>query len=110
MQISEKYANEYETIRRLKQIYQSPEFEKDYMYEGSDLGAVRTRHGFSFTVWSPAAESARLLLFHDGQEKEPYSAVDMKEGRAGTCRSAKDRSGRMGDRPGAQKADGKYYL
>ena len=50
------------------------------MYEGSDLGAVRTRHGFSFTVWSPAAESARLLLFHDGQEKEPYSAVDMKEG------------------------------
>ncbi len=84
MQISEKYANEYETIRRLKQIYQSPEFEKDYMYEGSDLGAVRTRHGFSFTVWSPAAESARLLLFHDGQEKEPYSAVDMKEGRAGT--------------------------
>ena len=39
MQISEKYANEYETIRRLKQIYQSPEFEKDYMYEGSDLGA-----------------------------------------------------------------------
>ncbi len=48
-----------------------------YAY-GGKLGAVWTAERTSFAVWSPAAESAELRLYHDDSEAQPFRTEIMR--------------------------------
>ena len=45
---------------------------------GGELGAVWTAERTSFAVWSPAAESAELRLYHDDSEPQPFRTEIMR--------------------------------
>jgi len=47
--------------------YSSPEFESQYTYLGTDLGAVWTREQTQFRVWAPTASAVSLNLYDAGQ-------------------------------------------
>ena len=51
-------------------IYSSPEFEKNYTYTGSDLGAVWQKDRTRFRLWSPTAKSAWVKLYRSGNPEE----------------------------------------
>uniref|UniRef100_UPI00320A0A61 hypothetical protein n=1 Tax=Catenibacillus scindens TaxID=673271 RepID=UPI00320A0A61 len=55
-------------VKSLKKMYSSREFEEKYTYQKSDLGAVCTWAGTTFTLWSPAADRVWLLLYEKGSD------------------------------------------
>lgn len=66
------------TRQELKRLYHSSEFQKKYLYEGSDLGAVCTEEGTSFLLWSPLAEDVKLRFYKDGEKASCHQVVSMK--------------------------------
>lgn len=72
---------EYKII--MKNIYSTEEFEKEYTYEGTDLGVTRYDGKTIFKVWAPTAESLSVNLYEGGDarmkdliESVPMSKVD----------------------------------
>ena len=71
------------TRQELKRLYHSSEFQKKYLYEGSDLGAVCTEEGTSFLLWSPLAEDVKLRFYKDGEKASCHQVVSMKKAEKG---------------------------
>ena len=46
--------------------YSSPEFERKFTYEGTDLGAVWTKDSTQFKLWAPTAKAVSVNLYHGG--------------------------------------------
>ncbi|TCL61164.1 pullulanase [Kineothrix alysoides] len=64
-------------------IYDSPEFNRDYVYDGDDLGASYTKEQTCFKLWAPTAASAQVLLYETGDGNEEPAAHDMSRGEKG---------------------------
>ena len=47
-------------------FYSTNEFESQYTYEGSDLGATWTAEKTSFRLWAPTAKSVKVNLYRSG--------------------------------------------
>lgn len=62
-----------------KKIYHSPDFTRDYLYEGKDLGAVCTEEGSSFLLWSPFADRVTLRLYKDGNTSPCLRQLPMQK-------------------------------
>ena len=66
----------------LPDYYSTEEFEKDYTYEGTDLGATWTKEATTFKVWAPTAKSVKVNLYNDGEVKYDTTTdkkVEIKE-------------------------------
>ncbi len=50
--------------------YSSPEFEAEYTYTGSDLGANHSHEKTFFRLWAPNAEKASVRLYKSGNPEE----------------------------------------
>lgn len=66
--------------------YSSLEFEKQYTYEGDDLGAVVTKEGVNFRVYVPLASEVYLNLYKSGNAKrhDRINKVKMQRSENGT--------------------------
>ncbi len=60
--------NEKEVIFMLR--FNTEEFEKEFCYDGSDLGAVYSKDKTTFKVWAPTAQSVTLKLYTCGSADE----------------------------------------
>jgi len=49
-----------------QKAYSTPEFEAEYTYYGSDLGALRSPERTFFRLWAPTAEKAAVRLYESG--------------------------------------------
>lgn len=49
-----------------KAVFESEAFERDWCYDGDDLGAVYRPEGTMFKVWAPTAQAVTLNLYEDG--------------------------------------------
>jgi len=59
------------TPKEYKKLFESEEFETQYYYDGTDLGAVYTLEKTMFKLWAPTAKKVGLLLYASGDvEKE----------------------------------------
>jgi len=47
-------------------IYDSPQFEAAYGYEGDDLGVTYTQASSTFKVWGPISDAMDLLIYNTG--------------------------------------------
>lgn len=56
--------NEYKIVT--SNIYSTEQFEKEYTYSGTDLGAVWTAEKTTFKVWAPTAEKVKVNLYREG--------------------------------------------
>lgn len=50
----------------ISRVYSSEEFEAEYTYNGSDLGASWSEGKTSFRLWAPTAEKAKVRLYKSG--------------------------------------------
>ena len=53
----------------IEKVFSSEEFEAEYTYNGSDLGATWTKEETFFRLWSPTATKATLRLYKSGNTK-----------------------------------------
>lgn len=60
-------------------LYSSEEFEKNFTYQGKDLGAICHGNNTSFRVWAPTAEAVFLRLYKNGTpvENEEFTEIPM---------------------------------
>lgn len=58
--------NEYSIV--MPNIYSTEEFENDYTYTGTDLGATWSSEKTAFRVWAPTAEAVKVNLYESGTE------------------------------------------
>jgi pullulanase len=58
-------------------IFDSEFFEKNYHYDGKDLGAVINGNETTFKVWAPTASKVILNLFTAGNGVDAYKTVSM---------------------------------
>lgn len=56
--------NEYKIV--MPNIYSTENFENEYTYTGSDLGATWTSEKTSFRVWAPTANAVKVNLYESG--------------------------------------------
>ncbi len=65
--------------------YSTIDFEKEYTYDGDDLGAVWTKEETIFRVWAPTAENIQLNLYRTGNEeaKDLIGKIPMALGNCG---------------------------
>lgn len=71
------------TRQKLKEQYNSSQFNRQYLYPGSDLGVQCTEKGTSFLLWSPLAEAVTLLFYGDGEQGECVQRIPMKKEKQG---------------------------
>lgn len=71
------------TKKEYKEYYESKAFKEQYVYDGTDLGAVCDGDCTYFRLWSPLAEAVTLNLYKDG-ETEEVTAVSMEKAEKGT--------------------------
>lgn len=55
-------------------VYLTDDFEKEYTYEGDDLGATYTRESTTFKVWAPTAEEVYVNFYKTGKYWEDSNA------------------------------------
>lgn len=67
-------------------------------YSGTDLELNVDSNGTHFSLWSPEAEAAEVLLYHTGRNTPSYQTLPMSKGSNGVWRAAV-----------AQQLYGKYY-
>ena len=81
--------------------FSSMGFEKEFTYDGDDLGATWSKKSTTFKVWAPTATSVKVLLFKTGDTvlTDLEETIDMKKGDKGVWSAKVD-----GD------LNGKYYL
>ncbi len=70
-------------VRQLKDKYLSSDFEKNFFYEGNDLGAVISNDRTFFKLWSPLATSVYLNLYHEGNDSPSYAKIPMIKASSG---------------------------
>lgn len=71
------------TAKEWKKFYSEPEFQRNYIYEGHDLGVSCTEAGTVFRLWSPCASEVVLHLYKDGSEGDAYRKVRMSKAEKG---------------------------
>ncbi len=59
-------------------IYDTPEFERLFTYEGDDLGASWTHDATTFKVWAPTASTMFLNLYDTGSGPSLREVFEMK--------------------------------
>ena len=61
--------------------YSTEDFEKNYTYEGDDLGATWTQKETTFKVWAPTAEQVVVNLYASGDEtrQDTLETIEMSE-------------------------------
>jgi pullulanase len=59
----------------------------DYPVYNGHLGLNYSAARSTFTLWSPPATAAQLILYKEGENGTPYRAIDMKKGDHGTWHS-----------------------
>lgn len=72
-------------------LYESPEFAREYNYDGDDLGAVYTAAKTTFKVWSPFSDAIELRIYDNGtpvrldaqKGSDEYRATRMVKGEKG---------------------------
>ena len=57
------------TTLEWKKLFESEQFEKDYFYNGNDLGYTLTEEDTEFKVWAPTAEKVILNVYESGDEE-----------------------------------------
>ncbi len=67
-------------------VYSTNDFETDYTYEGSDLGATWSADSTSFRVWAPTATNVKLNIYESGDSSKSdlVKSIDMKSDKNGT--------------------------
>ena len=73
-------------------IYSSKEFENEYTYKGTDLGATWSSEKTTFRVWAPTADSVKVNLYKSGTEEtdDLIEQLDMQSDVNGTWVAEKD--------------------
>ncbi len=66
------------------QIFSKKEFEKNYVYEGNDLGAVYSKEATAFRVWAPTAGRVELNLYETGDGDDLLNSYPMEQDEKGT--------------------------
>ncbi len=66
----------------VKQYYKTSEFEKDYYYDGNDLGVTLKNDSTTFKVWSPVASKITVKVFED-DKTEQFETFQMEKGDKG---------------------------
>ncbi len=59
---------------KMPNLYKSEEFETEFTYTGSDLGAAWSETGTTFRVWAPTADKVQVQLYATGSDEEEGSA------------------------------------
>lgn len=82
--------NEYNVV--MPNIYSSEEFENEYTYKGTDLGATWSSEKTTFRVWAPTADSVKVNLYKSGTEEtdDLIEQLDMQSDVNGTWVAEKD--------------------
>ncbi|MDE6109927.1 MAG: type I pullulanase, partial [Muribaculaceae bacterium] len=57
-------------------------------YDGDDLELKVDASGTHFTLWSPEAQAARVLLYDTDRNSAPFDTLDMARGERGTWRAS----------------------
>ena len=67
-------------------MFSTPEFEAEYTYRGSDLGATWTSENTTFRLWAPTARWAKVCLYKSGnpENDDRIRRVSMKPDVNGT--------------------------
>lgn len=86
-------ASAYAAVPTVEDIYNSYP-----VYDGNDLELVVDNSGTHFTLWSPAAQNARVLLYDTDRNGAATDALEMHPGEKGVWRAAVP-----------QKLYGKFY-
>lgn len=60
-------------------LYDSDKFQKDYDYDGADLGAVIQDGKTYFKIWSPVADAVELFLYSHGDYARGSAITEEKE-------------------------------
>ncbi|HZG87628.1 type I pullulanase [Paenibacillus sp.] len=67
LDVGERYAVRLpgvpEAAVSLRGMFDSPEFERRFVYDGDDLGAAYAPEATSFRLWAPTAERASLVIY-----------------------------------------------
>ena len=66
-----------------KYLLYNKEFDEKFRYDEKDLGAICSKEGTIFKVWSPLADRIELHLYRDGGSDE-YTTKEMIPGEKGT--------------------------
>lgn len=74
---------ELDSPEKCTRFFDSEKFVRQYIYLGSDLGAVIDGGYTSFKVWAPTAVSVVLNLYREGSGGFPYKKVDMTRAEKG---------------------------
>ncbi len=59
---------------KMPNLYNSDEFEAEFTYTGSDLGATWSETETTFRVWAPTADKVQVQLYATGSDEEEGSA------------------------------------
>lgn len=72
-------------------VYSTEGFEKEYTYEGSDLGAVYSKEQTTFKVWAPTADSVSVRTYESGDAriKNLIEEIPMTKGDKGVYEAVK---------------------
>ena len=76
-----------EYVVDIPNAYNTDEFEKEYTYDGDDLGATWTKDATTFKVWAPTASAVKVNLYENGDatsERGFIKSVDMEQDKNGT--------------------------
>ena len=70
----------------MTELYSTEEFERQYTYSGSDLGARWSKKKTSFRLWAPTAKSVKVNLYKAGTPgvDDRIGGIEMKSSVAGT--------------------------
>ncbi|RFU68725.1 type I pullulanase [Peribacillus saganii] len=86
-EIQDEHGNK--TDLQIGAVIRSPEFDRDFFYDGNDLGARYQKEKTVFTVWAPSATKVKLNLIPPG--KETPAAIDMERGAKGIWKASIDK-------------------
>ena len=75
-----------EYVINMPNVYSSEEFENEYTYTGSDLGATWSKESTIFKVWAPTADKVSVKLYEKGDARitTTKDVVSMSKGEQGT--------------------------
>ena len=76
------------TQQELERFYKSRKFDRQYTYNGRDLGAVCSENGTTIKLWSPVADRVILHLYRNGDGGMPYASIPMEESNEGVWQYA----------------------
>ena len=68
----------------LHEYYSSAEFEEEFTYTGTDLGAVWSKNQTCFRVWAPTADAVTVNLYKTGHGDDLTDQLAMKPDICGT--------------------------